>query len=123
QEVGIRYEIPGVEVEQPGETLLPTSRVASILRELTDETVYLELAENTVWIKSGHSEFKLSAEDPAEFPAVTAFDEKKYHLVPGKVLRESIRRTIFATDVESTRYALGGVLLELESEAMNLVAT
>ena len=123
QEVGIRYEIQGVEVEQPGETLLPTSRVASILRELTDETVYLELSENTVSIKSGHSEFKLSAEDAAEFPAVTAFDEKQYHLVPGKVLRESIRRTIFATDVESTRYALGGVLLELESEGMNLVAT
>ena len=28
-------------------------------------------------------------------------------------LKKLIRRTIFATDVESTRYALGGVLVEL----------
>jgi DNA polymerase-3 subunit beta len=54
---------------------------------------------------------------------VAAFDEKNYHIVPSTVLRQSIRRTIFATDVESTRYALGGVLLELEPATMSMVAT
>jgi DNA polymerase III subunit beta len=123
QEVGIRYEIPGVEIGSGGETLLPTNRVISILRELTDDVVNLEVTEEAVWIRSGHSEFRLSAEDPAEFPTVAAFDEKRYHVVPGSALREAIRRTIFATDVESTRYALGGVLLELQGEVATLVAT
>ena len=36
-----------------------------------------------------------------------------YHVVAAADLRKLIRRTIFATDVESTRYALGGVLVEL----------
>lgn len=123
QEVGIRYQIPGVETDSDGETLLPTNRVMSILRELTDEHVDFEVSEDRVEIRSGHSQFQLSAEDPAEFPPVTEFNETNYHVVPGHVFREAIRRTIFATDVESTRYALGGILLELGSEGVALVAT
>lgn len=68
QEVGIRYQIPGVETNSSGETLLPTSRVISILRELTDEHVDFSITEDRVEIRSGHSKFQLSAEDPAEFP-------------------------------------------------------
>lgn len=123
QEVGIRYKIPGVEIETDGETLLPTNRVISILRELQEDSVSLELADGAVWIRAGHSEFRLSAVDPAEFPAVAAFDEQCYYAVPGKALQEAIRRTLFAADVESTRYALGGVLLEPGPESLTVVAT
>ena len=61
QEIGIRYQIPGVEIESGGKTLLPANRVMTILRELTDDGVNLELADNAVWIRAGHSEFRLSA--------------------------------------------------------------
>src|SRR6185437_1727000 len=37
--------------------------------------------------------------------------------------RKLIRRTMFATDVESTRYALGGVLVELTPETITMVGT
>lgn len=123
QEVGIRYEIPGVEIERPGETLLPAARVISILRELTDDGVNLEVANDAVWIRAGHSEFKLPSEDPAEFPPVAAFDEQSYYVVPAAAMQEAIKRTIFSTDVESTRYALGGILLDLGSDDVTLAAT
>ncbi len=122
-EVGIRHEIPGVEIESPGEALLPAVRVNSILRELQDDAVDLEVSDGALWIRSGHSEFRLSVEDPAEFPPVAGFEEERYHVVPGRVFREAIRRTAFATDIESTRYALGGVLLELDKDSMTLAAT
>ena len=38
-------------------------------------------------------------------------------------LKRLIRRTIFATDVESTRYALGGVLVELSDDSITMVGT
>ena len=123
QEVGIRYEIPGVEIEAEGEVLLPANRVISILRELTDDGVELSLEDDAILVRGGHSEFRLGIQDPAEFPPVAAFDAERYHTIPGNVLREAIRRTIFATDVESTRYALGGVLLELQADSMTLAAT
>lgn len=124
QEVGIRYKVPGVETDASGETLLPAARVISILRELTDDTVDLEVTDEAVLIRGGYSEFRLSAEDPAEFPPVDAFDEEHYAVVSGEVFAQAIRRTIFATDVESTRYALGGVLLEIDPQGgMALAAT
>ena len=122
-EVGIRYTISGVEVEKLGETLLPAQRVMSILRELTEEQLSLEVTDGKVRLASGHSEFTLSPEDPAEFPTVAAFDEPAYFSIPGNVLRDAIRRTLFATDVESTRYALGGVLVEPGEKGLTLAAT
>lgn len=123
EQVGIRYEIPGVEIESPGETLLPVNRVIAILREVQDDGVNLEVVDNAVLIRAGHSEFRLSAEDAAEFPPVAAFEDECYHVIAGRTFREMIRRTLFATDVESTRYALGGVLVELKPDGVVLAAT
>lgn len=123
QEVGIRCEIPGVETDSAGEVLLPKDRLMSILRELTDDSIDLEVTEKALWIRSGHSEFKLSSEDPAEFPPVQEFDATSYYVVPAASLKEMIRRTVFATDVESTRYALGGVLMEFIGEKLTMAAT
>src|SRR4051794_15202095 len=38
-ELGIRLDVLGIQVEEPGEILLPTSRFVSILRESPDETM------------------------------------------------------------------------------------
>src|SRR5476651_805149 len=38
-EIGIRLEVRGIKVEEPGEALLPTSRLIAILRETTDEEI------------------------------------------------------------------------------------
>ncbi len=123
QEVGIRYEVAGVEIESGGEVLLPSARVISILRELTDETVEISLSENVVVIKSGQSQFRLAVTDPAEFPTVVGFASESYYAIAGSVFREGVRRTIFSTDVESTRYALGGILLEFDKDRLVMAAT
>ncbi len=123
QEVGIRHEVHNVETDSTGEVLLPTSRVISILRELTDDQVTLEATERSLIIKGGHSEFSLSTEDPLEFPPVAAFQDQNYFTMSAAALKEMIRRTVFAADAENTRYALGGILLELTPERGTLAAT
>lgn len=122
-EVGIRYVVTEVDTAEPGEVLLPTSRIVAILRELREESVVLESTGDTIRIKSGHSEFELPLEDPAEFPSIADFNAENYLVVEAPVIREMIRRTVFATDSESTRYALGGVLLEIDGDNLQLVAT
>lgn len=123
QEVGIRYTLPEVETDSSGEALIPTQRMTAILREIQDDAISLEVNEGTLWVRAGASEFQLSTEDPAEFPDVEGFTGEDYHAVPGKTLKQLIHRTIFATDVESTRYALGGVRLELTPDKITLAAT
>jgi DNA polymerase-3 subunit beta len=122
-ETGLRCVVPDIEADTAGEALLPTARVLQILRELSDDVVKLEVTGDAVWVRGGYSEFRLSAEDPAEFPPVASFEEDSYHVLPAGALRQMIRRTVFATDAESTRYALGGVLMELNPERATLAAT
>ena len=78
---------------------------------------------DAVWIKNDKSEFRLSAQDASEFPPVAEFDDERFYAIPGKSLRDAIKRTAFATDAESSRYALGGVLLELGKDKVTLAAT
>lgn len=122
-EVGIRLEVPGVEVEVAGSAVLPVGRFGSILRESSDDKLRIEADPNGTTVKGDRSEFRLPGENPDEFPAVASFTEDKYHEVPARLLKELIRRTLFATDTESSRYALGGVLLEMTSDKILGVGT
>ncbi len=122
-EIGIRIQVPGIQVEIPGSAILPLSRFGSILRESTDDTLQLESDGQATLVRGQRSEFKLPAENPQEFPTVADFTEKAYHELPARVLKEAIRRTIFATDNESSRYALGGVLLEMDADKITAVGT
>ncbi|HLJ10840.1 MAG TPA: DNA polymerase III subunit beta [Planctomycetaceae bacterium] len=123
QEVGIRYRLNGADVTAPGDVLLPTNRVLSILREMQGDVVYLETSESGTVIRGERAQYKLGAENPAEFPSVAEFDEQNCVNVAAGVLKQMIRRTVFATDTESTRYALGGVLIELKGESIVMAAT
>jgi DNA polymerase-3 subunit beta len=122
-EIGIRAEVPGVEVEAAGSVILPTTRFGSILRESTDTALRLESDAQGTIVRGERSEFRLLGENPDEFPTVATFNESAYHELPARLLRELIRRTAFATDVESTRYALGGVLIELTEDKITAVGT
>lgn len=123
QEIGVRIKLAESEVEVPGDILLPTARVQAILRELQGDTVRIEASSDATWIRSDRAEYKLSTEDPAEFPNVAPFDEANYHTLQAGQFKQMIRRTIFATDTESTRYALGGVLVDVKGEEIVLAAT
>lgn len=122
-EIGIRIELAGVEVDSPGSVVLPTARFGPILRESGDSKLRLESDDRGTLIRGDRSEFRLPGENPEEFPVVAAFQESKYHEVPARLFRELIRRTVFATDAESTRFALGGVLLEFGADRIAAVAT
>lgn len=123
QQVGVRRRLREVQTDSAGEVLLPTQRVAAILRELQDAEVKLEVTPEALWIRGQQSEFRLNTEDPVEFPNLPSFDHQRFFSVPGRTLAEGIERTQFACDVESSRYALGGILLEIEGMKLTLAAT
>ncbi|NOZ38918.1 MAG: DNA polymerase III subunit beta [Planctomycetes bacterium] len=122
-EVGIRHQVTGIDIQSPGVAILSVARFGSILRESTDQTLHIESDAQGTTIRGERSQFRLPAENPAEFPQVTAFEETDFHTVPARLLRELIRRTAFATDNESSRYALGGVKLEVEADQLTAIGT
>jgi len=122
-EVSIRIEVPGLSIESPGAVILPIARFNSILRENSDEQLSLETDGRSTTVRGQQSEFHLPSQNPDEFPTVPPFEEEKYHELPARFFREIVRRTVFATDPESSRYALGGALLELTENGITAVAT
>src|SRR5262249_34110885 len=122
-ELGIRLEVRSVQVEEPGEALLPAARMLAILRESSDERLHLSADAQTCLVQGQFNEFEMGGEDPANFPDVPEFTGEQYHELPAGMLREMIRRTIFAAATENPRYAVTGVLWELEGDKAKLVAT
>jgi DNA polymerase-3 subunit beta len=122
-EVGVRVSIEGLDVDAPGSAVLPVVHFGAILRESADEKLRIDSTAKGTMVRGERSEFKLNAADPEEFPNVAQFEETKYHTISARLFREIISRTQFATDMESSRYALGGVLFELEPNKITAVGT
>ena len=122
-EAAVRLEVEGIQVESPGTAVLPVAEFGSILRESTDVKLCVESDMQGTLVKGEHSEFKLPGENPDEYPEVVSFEDENYHELSARLAQELIRRTLFATDTESSRYALGGVLLEFEADKITAVGT
>lgn len=122
-EVGIRYELAGVRVEEAGEAIFPVKRLESILRETPDEELQIDADERRCRVNTSASEYEMPTEDPKEFPDIPLFNEQKYHEVTAGVLKRMIQRAIFAVGKDNTKYAMTGVLWEVEEKLVRLVAT
>lgn len=122
-EVGVRLSMPQVDVKQPGSVVIPVGRLSMIMRESSDETLTIEGDEARTKVSGRSSKFELQGQNPAEFPEVPEVAAENCLEIKAGVFRELIRRTLFATDAESSRYALGGVLLELDQKSLIAVGT
>lgn len=122
-EVGISHQVLQVEIDKPGEVVVPADKIASIVRESIDEVIEIEASEATVHIKGADSHFTIYGHDPAQFPAVPGFDGDENLKVNLGKLQEGIELSVFAAARESTRYALNGVLWEVGGKKLTLVAT
>ena len=122
-EVGVRLQVPDVEIEAQGAAVIPVTRLSMILRESNDEILEIDGTAEKIIVKGNASRFELQGQNPDEFPEVVDFQETDYFEVQAGVLRELIRRTLFATDAESSRYALGGVLVEMDGKTITAVGT
>jgi DNA polymerase-3 subunit beta len=123
-ELGIRLDVMGMTIQDPGEAILPAQRLLAILREAQDSDLSIEADVSACIVRGERSEFDMPGEDPAHFPDLPTFNEDKYHEMSADALREMIRRTTFAAATgEGARFAMTGVLWELDGDAVKLVAT
>ncbi len=122
-EVGVRLNVPDLDVISAGSAVIPVSRLSLILRESSDEILEINVDSDKTLITGQNSRFELQAQNPDEFPEVADFEVSDYFEIASNVLRELIKRTLFATDSESSRYALGGVLLEMDDKTITAVGT
>ncbi len=71
-EAGIRYTDSQVQIEQPGEALLPADKFRDIVRESVDDTLSIEVTggdgPGSASIRGQDSHFKIFTQRPSDFP-------------------------------------------------------
>lgn len=124
QEVGIRLDVQGLTIQEPGEAILPAKSLIDILREARDKELTIEADASSCVVTGGRKlRFEMPSEDPALFPDFPTFTDDRYHEITAGTLREMIRRTVFAAADETARYSMTGVMWELDGDQIKLVAT
>jgi len=112
------------EIDYHGEAmLLPAHRLSAILRAATGDEVVLVPKETSVTVKCGAGSWTLPTEGVAEFPTWDAGELRAICRLPADQFCRAAKATIYATDSESSRYALGGVLVEVADGNPTWVAT
>ncbi len=125
QEVGIRLDVQGLTIQEPGEAILPAAKLIAILREARDKELSIEADAKECMIRGTSSplEFEMPGEDPSLFPDFPTFTDERYHEISAGSLRDMIRKTVFAAADESARFSMNGVLWELDGDKAKLIAT
>ena len=103
--------------------LLPAYRLSAILKAATGDEVVLKPSGTSITVKCGAGSWTLPTEDVAEFPTWESHELKAICRLPADQFCRAAKATIYATDSESSRYALGGVLVEVADGNPTWVAT
>lgn len=103
--------------------LVPHARLLAIVRAATGDEVTLTAKGPTVTVRCGGGSWTLPTEDVAEYPTWEPADLKAVCRLPADQFARAAKATTYATDSESSRYALGAVLIEVKGGNPTWVAT
>jgi DNA polymerase-3 subunit beta len=117
-----RTSVPAT-VAEPGEITLPARKLTDIIRSLPADEVEIALSGMSTTIKAGRARFKMMGLEAADFPTFpTVTSEHRVSLRQGD-LKDFVRKTIFASSDDITRYALNGICIQMEGNEIRFVAT
>jgi DNA polymerase-3 subunit beta len=103
--------------------LLPKDRFSAILNSFSGDEITITPDDTSCVIKAGRGEWTLPTEDASEYPAWDVVDAKPVTRLPVDQFCRAVKGVVFAVDDESSRYALGAVLVEVKGEVVTFVAT
>lgn len=111
-------------IEKPGSSTVPVKRLSSIVRELPEGDVELDIDEGDVAsISAGTSFFKLMGLPDRDFPPVGKPEGKFCYRMDQGAFKQMLRKTAYSASKDESRYVLNGVLLSFKAGKLTVVAT
>jgi len=127
-EVGISGFV-AASIKSKGAVTLSARKLFEIIKELpTEAVITLQVKEDNVSeITCGTSSFELKGLPAEDYPSLPSFEEGDFVKLNADNFRDMIKKTIYASSTDETRYNLTGVLFEMEKKdddgLLRLVAT
>ena len=121
-EIGIEY-VMECEVKEQGSTVVNAIMLSEIIRKLPDTEINILLNEkNLLEIECEGALYKLATMNPEEFPELPKIEVENSIELDQNVLKNMIRKTIFAVSNEESRPIFTGCLFEIDNNKLTLVA-
>ncbi|MNW31524.1 DNA polymerase III subunit beta [compost metagenome] len=113
-----------VKVDQPGSVVLPAKFFVEIIKKLPSQEVHMEVKDQfQTFIAAGATEIQMVGLDPEEFPVLPSIEENQMFSIPGDLLKNMIKQTVFSISSHETTPILTGVLWSLADNELKFVAT
>ena len=105
--------------------LLPHQRLTAILSAASGDEVTLSPGDTSCGVRVGRGEWTLPTESAAEFPAWTPDEATRRPIcrIPADQFCRAVKAVAYAVDNDSSRYALGAVLVDVKDGVATFVAT
>src|SRR5699024_7379203 len=109
--------------KEQGNTVVNAIMFSEIIRKLPDTEIEISLNDkNLLEIECEGSHYKLATMNPEEFPELPKIEIENSIEIEQNVLKNMIRKTIFAVSTEESRPIFTGCLFETENNKLNIVA-
>ena len=110
--------------EDTGETTISAKKILDICRSLpNDSVIEFDLDKEKMLIKSGKSKFTLSTLPASDFSTTEKLDTNITVTLAQIDLKNLIENSIIFMAQQDVRYSLNGILLEMETGSLKVVAT
>ncbi len=106
------------------QTTIPARKLLDICKALPEQAkIEFNIEDNRVTLTSGRSRFALSSLPASDFPGLDEIDEQQSFELPQNRLKSLFDSTAFAMAQQDVRYYLNGILVDISTNLVKLVAT
>lgn len=121
-EIGIEY-VMNCNVYEQGSTVVNAIMFSEIIRKLPDTDISIFINENNLLvIECEGSLYKLATMKAEEFPELPKIAVENSITLEQNILKNMIRKTIFAVSTEENRPIFTGCLFEIQENKLNVVS-
>jgi len=121
-EIATTVRVAG-KVTEPGSITVPARLISEFVANLPDETIDMELNNQSLIIKSKQYKSTINGIAADEFPSLPTISKQTHLTVPALQLKNALSQTVFAASSDEARQVLTGVLMTVIDGELYLVAT
>ncbi len=113
----------GAKVEENGEIAIPSKIISDLFNNIPSGQVLFESEKERLLIKSSMFESVILGTNTSDFPSVTQLINNTMFRVSSSDMENIVKKTLFSVSSDETRPILTGVLIVIEKNLLEFVAT
>ncbi|MDD3467044.1 MAG: DNA polymerase III subunit beta [Campylobacterales bacterium] len=122
-EIGLQISTEDTNIAEEGFATANAKKITDYVRNLKDEDVTVEYADNNITIKQRGSKLKMPTFDAKEFPKFPEYEHLPRIGINSIKLLNAFKRISPAIDTNNPKYELNGALLDIKIGGVNIVST